>query len=58
VRRLAVDGLLRLHVATHPFTLGQPIAAGQVYNAQAWYRDPPSPKTTHLSNGIEFTLAP
>jgi len=29
-----------------------------VVQAQAWYRDPPSPNTTHLSNALEFTLVP
>lgn len=38
--------------------LGQPLFAGQVIDAQAWYRDPPASKTTNLSNGYEFTLCP
>jgi subtilisin-like proprotein convertase family protein len=55
-------GLLSLDffgfMSTHPTALGQPIAAGQQYNAQAWFRDPPAPKTTNLSDGIEFDLCP
>ncbi|MCC7012785.1 MAG: proprotein convertase P-domain-containing protein [Planctomycetes bacterium] len=58
----ACDGSLSLDffgfMNTHIGALGQPIAAGQVFNAQAWYRDPPAPKTTNMSDGIEFTLAP
>lgn len=45
-------------VAANPSALGAPYSAGQVVNAQAWYRDPPAVKTTNLSNGLEFTLAP
>ena len=43
---------------SHPLALGQPIAAGQTYDAQCWFRDPPAPKTTNLSNGLEFRLCP
>jgi subtilisin-like proprotein convertase family protein len=42
----------------NPFALGSPQTPGQVYDAQAWFRDPPAAKTTNLSNGIEFTLCP
>ena len=41
-----------------PTALGNPRTAGQVYQAQGWFRDPPAPKTTHLSNALEFTLLP
>jgi hypothetical protein len=41
-----------------PSALGNPRSAGQVYQAQGWFRDPPAPKTTHLSNALEFTLQP
>jgi hypothetical protein len=27
-------------------------------NAQAWFRDPPAPGTTNLSNGLQFTMCP
>ena len=33
-------------------------AAGDTVWAQAWFRDPPSPKTTHLSDGLEFVVCP
>jgi hypothetical protein len=44
--------------ASHPGALGAPLTAGQHVFAQAWFRDPPSPKGTMLSNAIEFTLGP
>ncbi len=44
--------------AAHPGALGQPFAAGEIVNAQAWYRDPPAPKGTQLSDALEFVLAP
>jgi hypothetical protein len=43
-------------LSTFPSALGEPFAAGQVVNAQCWFRDPPAPGTTNLSNGLEFTL--
>jgi hypothetical protein len=42
----------------NPGALGQPFAAGNKVYAQAWYRDPPAPKTTNLSNGVELTFVP
>lgn len=45
-------------VAANPTALGVPFSSGDSVQAQAWYRDPPSPKTTHLSNALEFTLVP
>jgi hypothetical protein len=44
--------------ASHPGALGAPLTAGQRVYAQAWFRDPPSPKGTMLSNAVEFTLGP
>jgi hypothetical protein len=45
-------------MAANPSALGHPLTAGQQFNAQAWFRDPPAPKTTNLSNGLQFTLCP
>lgn len=45
-------------VASSPDALGAPFSVGDTCYAQAWFRDPPSPKTTHLSDALEFTLAP
>jgi hypothetical protein len=56
------DGTISLdflaYMAANPGAQGQPIGAGQTYNAQVWFRDPPAPKTTNLSDGVEFTLCP
>jgi uncharacterized delta-60 repeat protein len=56
------DGALsedwRAWIASHPNALGQPLLAGRVFNAQAWYRDPPAPRGTSLTNGVEFLLRP
>jgi hypothetical protein len=42
----------------NPGALGSPFAAGDRVYAQAWFRDPPSPKTTMLSDALEFSLDP
>jgi hypothetical protein len=56
------DGTLSIDWNTyrisHPSALGSPFAAGAVVYAQGWFRDPPSPKTTSLSNGLIFMLCP
>lgn len=53
---LSVDFLAFL--AANPGALGAPGAAGQMFHAQCWFRDPPAPKTTNLSDGLEFVLCP
>jgi hypothetical protein len=58
----ACDGALSIdwlaYVATHPNALGAPFSAGTVVQAQAWFRDPPAPNTTNLSDGLQFTTCP
>ncbi len=44
--------------AANPGALGTPFAGGDVVQAQCWYRDPASPKTTNLTNAVQFTFAP
>lgn len=44
--------------ATHPNSLGAPLQPGAVFNVQGWFRDPPSPKFTQLSNALEIAIAP
>ncbi|MCC7012025.1 MAG: FG-GAP repeat protein [Planctomycetes bacterium] len=44
--------------SANPGALGGALAPGQIVQAQCWYRDPPSPKTTQLSNAIEFATSP
>lgn len=46
------------YIAANPTALGNPFSAGAVVNAQGWFRDPMSPNTTHLSDGLEFTMCP
>lgn len=56
------DGVLSIdwnsYRATHPGALGNPFSAGQVVQAQGWFRDPPAPGTTNLTDGLEFTVTP
>jgi hypothetical protein len=53
---LSIDWLA--YMAANPGALGQPFAAGQKFYGQAWFRDPPAPKTTNLSNALEWTICP
>jgi hypothetical protein len=59
---LQCDGSLALDwnafQSANPASLGNPWAAGHRVFAQAWYRDPPAPKTTNLSDAVELTYAP
>jgi hypothetical protein len=59
---LQCDGVLGLDWNAfrfaNPGALGSPFAAGDHVFVQAWFRDPPSPKTTMLSDAVEFSLAP
>ncbi len=58
----ACDGTFSIdwlaYIAATPGALGTPFAGGDTVNAQAWFRDPPSPKTTMLSDGLQYTLVP
>jgi hypothetical protein len=44
------------YMTLNPFALGNPRYLGQTFDAQGWYRDPPAPKTTQLTNGLHFVL--
>lgn len=44
--------------AQFPGALGTPFGAGDKVYAQAWYRDPPAPRTTNLSDAVELTMLP
>lgn len=54
------NGELRLDFnawrAANPGALGSPFVAGQVFQAQGWFRDPGAPKQTNLSNALRFVL--
>ncbi len=43
---------------SHPSALGSPFSAGQKVYVQGWFRDPPAPKTTNLSDALELTVVP
>ena len=47
-----------LFQTTTPGAVGQPWIAGEVACVQAWYRDPPAPKSTNLSNALRLTYLP
>jgi subtilisin-like proprotein convertase family protein len=53
---ISVDWLAFMHA--NPGALGNPLAPGTLVQAQCWYRDPASPKTTNLSDAIEFSVIP
>ena len=46
------------YVAANPGALGTPFVGGETCYAQGWFRDPPSPKTTNLSNALQFAVHP
>jgi hypothetical protein len=45
-------------VAANPHAAGAPYGVGESFYAQAWFRDPPAPRGTNLSNAIGWTLQP
>jgi len=45
-------------IAGKPTALGNPYAGGETVWIQGWFRDPPSPKSTSLSNALSFTVCP
>ena len=53
---LSIDWLA--WVTANPASLGMPLAVGQNYFGQAWFRDPPAPKTTNLSDALRWTICP
>jgi subtilisin-like proprotein convertase family protein len=49
---------LAAYWAAHPLALGQPLQPTEFFQVQAWYRDPPAPKSTNLTDALEFYLCP
>lgn len=53
------DGVLALDwnafQLANPGSLGQPWMAGSKAYVQGWFRDPPAPRTTNLSDALELT---
>lgn len=45
-------------VTASPSAPGSPFSVGDKLYAQGWFRDPPVPKSTSLSNGLELTVIP
>lgn len=41
-----------------PAAIGLPFSAGDKLYVQSWFRDPPAPRTTNLSNALEMTMQP
>jgi hypothetical protein len=58
----ACDGAVSLDLLAYwaqtPSALGVPMQAGAVVSVQTWYRDPPAPGATHLSNALQFAACP
>jgi hypothetical protein len=58
----ACDGLTTLNwnafQSANPTALGNPWMVGSKVFAQGWYRDPPAPKTTNLTDAVELTYVP
>ena len=48
----------RNYLAMHPSALGNPLYVGEVFNTQLWFRDPAAAGGSHLSNALQFTMAP
>jgi hypothetical protein len=46
------------YLFANPGAIGTPRIAGASFDAQVWMRDPPSGKTTILSDALRFVLAP
>jgi hypothetical protein len=42
----------------NPYITGTFLQPGTTVQTQAWFRDPPAPRTSNLSAGLEFTLQP
>lgn len=45
-------------IGATPGALGAPFASGDSLWAQGWFRDPPAPKTTNLSDGLAVVFEP
>jgi hypothetical protein len=46
------------YVTANPGALGTPPYAGECVWMQSWYRDPPAPETSNLTDAIAFSLIP
>jgi hypothetical protein len=46
------------YMTGNPGSLGSPLYAGECFWMQCWYRDPPAPAETNLTDAIAFSLIP
>jgi Tol biopolymer transport system component len=46
------------YVASHPGALGTPFVGGEVVWVQGWFRDPPTPGGSSLTDGLWFEVCP
>ncbi len=58
----ACNGALALdwnaYQSANPTSLGNPFTVGAKAYVQAWFRDPPAPRGSNLSNAVELTVGP
>ncbi|MCC7011065.1 MAG: hypothetical protein IT454_00770 [Planctomycetes bacterium] len=58
----ACNGVLSIDwnafITANPGALGTPFNGTETVFAQGWFRDPAAPKTTNLSNALQFAVAP
>jgi hypothetical protein len=56
------DGALSIdwnaYIAANFGAVGTPFVGGETVYAQGWFRDPPAPKTTSLSDALQWTVSP
>lgn len=53
---LALD--LRAYLAANPGALGNPLTVGSSFSVQGWFRDPPAPRSTNLSDAVRIQTCP
>jgi hypothetical protein len=58
----ACDGVLsadwNAFIAGYPGAVGTPFTGGETVWAQGWFRDPPAPRSTNLTDGLQFSVGP
>jgi hypothetical protein len=53
---LSID--LRAYLANNPTVLGNPLNVGATFSVQGWFRDPPAPRSTNLSDAVRIQACP
>ncbi len=49
---------LRAFLFANPLAQGNPLAVGSQFSVQGWFRDPPAPRSTNLSDAVTITTCP